>query len=155
MVSGSPCISHKSSSAGGRTRPLSGTNDGPADSHSRVLGWTVSTDTELKVVYKDVIDNYLQIIFAFPSTLAWNLSIAMSEVLPYNEGKMNGYGADSDVSQLSFSCRLQDTNSFFGTSQSKRPPKLGQIGRAKHVVIEDDRIDEVLKGMTDKSSPGV
>lgn len=23
------------------------------------------------------------------------------------------------------------------------------------VVIEDDRIDEVLKGMTDKSSPGV
>ncbi|KAI2648933.1 Calcium/calmodulin-dependent protein kinase II inhibitor 2 [Labeo rohita] len=89
------------------------------------------------------------------SKLTGNLSIAMSEVLPYNEGKMNGYGADSDVSQLSFSCRLQDTNSFFGTSQSKRPPKLGQIGRAKHVVIEDDRIDEVLKGMTDKSSPGV
>lgn len=56
----------------------------------------------------------------------------MSEVLPYNEGKMNGYGADSEVSQISFSCRLQDTNSFFGTSQSKRPPKLGQIGRAKH-----------------------
>ncbi|XDV47614.1 hypothetical protein PO909_017198 [Leuciscus waleckii] len=53
----------------------------------------------------------------------------MSEVLPYSEGKMNGYGADSEVS---FSCRLQDTNSFFGTSQSKRPPKLGQIGRAKH-----------------------
>lgn len=79
----------------------------------------------------------------------------MSEVLPYNEGKMSGYGADSEVSQISFSCRLQDTNSFFGTSQSKRPPKLGQIGRAKHVVIEDDRIDEVLKGMTDKSSPGV
>ncbi|CAM4723011.1 unnamed protein product [Leuciscus chuanchicus] len=76
----------------------------------------------------------------------------MSEVLPYSEGKMNGYGADSEVS---FSCRLQDTNSFFGTSQSKRPPKLGQIGRAKHVVIEDDRIDEVLKGMTDKSTPGV
>ncbi|XP_016390787.1 calcium/calmodulin-dependent protein kinase II inhibitor 2-like [Sinocyclocheilus rhinocerous] len=79
----------------------------------------------------------------------------MSEVLPYNEGNMNGYGADSDVSQLSFSCRLQDTNSFLGTSQSKRPPKLGQIGRAKHVVIEDDQIDEVLKGMTDKSPPGV
>ncbi|XP_028825565.1 calcium/calmodulin-dependent protein kinase II inhibitor 2 [Denticeps clupeoides] len=79
----------------------------------------------------------------------------MSEVLPYSEGNMNGYGADSEVSQISFSCRLQDTNSFFGTSQSKRPPKLGQIGRAKHVVIEDDRIDEVLKGMSDKSSPGV
>ncbi|XP_042354483.1 calcium/calmodulin-dependent protein kinase II inhibitor 1a [Plectropomus leopardus] len=79
----------------------------------------------------------------------------MSEVLPYNEGKMSGYGADSEVSQMSFSCGLQDTNAFFAASQAKRPPKLGQIGRAKRVVIEDDRIDEVLKGMTDKSSPGV
>ncbi|XP_058228787.1 calcium/calmodulin-dependent protein kinase II inhibitor 1a [Neoarius graeffei] len=79
----------------------------------------------------------------------------MSEVLPYNEGKMSGYGADNDVSQMSFSCGLQDTSSFFGASQAKRPPKLGQIGRAKRVVIEDDRIDEVLKGMTDKASPGV
>ncbi|XP_060756798.1 calcium/calmodulin-dependent protein kinase II inhibitor 2 [Neoarius graeffei] len=79
----------------------------------------------------------------------------MSEVLPYGEGKMNGYGPDDEVGQMSFSCRLQDTNSFFGASQSKRPPKLGQIGRAKHVVIEDDRIDEVLKGMTDKPAPGV
>ncbi|KAK9980065.1 hypothetical protein ABG768_013463 [Culter alburnus] len=79
----------------------------------------------------------------------------MSEVLPYGEGKMSGYGGDNDVSQMSFSCGLQDTNSFFGASQAKRPPKLGQIGRAKRVVIEDDRIDEVLKGMTDKSSPGV
>ncbi|XP_073705143.1 calcium/calmodulin-dependent protein kinase II inhibitor 1a [Garra rufa] len=82
-------------------------------------------------------------------------STVMSEVLPYGEGKMSGYGADNDVSQMSFSCGLQDTNSFFGASQGKRPPKLGQIGRAKRVVIEDDRIDEVLKGMTDKSSPGV
>ncbi|XP_077579859.1 calcium/calmodulin-dependent protein kinase II inhibitor 1a [Stigmatopora nigra] len=79
----------------------------------------------------------------------------MSEVLPYNEGKMSGYGADSEVSQMSFSCGLQDTNAFFAGSQGKRPPKLGQIGRAKRVVIEDDRIDEVLKGMNDKSSPGV
>ncbi|XP_039551007.1 calcium/calmodulin-dependent protein kinase II inhibitor 1a [Pimephales promelas] len=84
-----------------------------------------------------------------------SFTAAMSEVLPYGEGKMNGYGADNDVSQMSFSCGLQDTNSFFGASQAKRPPKLGQIGRAKRVVIEDDRIDEVLKGMTDKSSPGV
>ncbi|NXQ22828.1 CK2N2 inhibitor, partial [Peucedramus taeniatus] len=51
--------------------------------------------------------------------------------------------------------RLQDTNAFFGGNQGKRPPKLGQIGRAKRVVIEDDRIDEVLKGMTEKSPPGV
>uniref|UniRef100_A0A672FT27 Calcium/calmodulin-dependent protein kinase II inhibitor 1a n=3 Tax=Percomorphaceae TaxID=1489872 RepID=A0A672FT27_SALFA len=79
----------------------------------------------------------------------------MSEVLPYNEGKMSGYGADSEVSQMSFSCGLQDSSAFFAASQAKRPPKLGQIGRAKRVVIEDDRIDEVLKGMTDKSSPGV
>ncbi|XP_061878767.1 calcium/calmodulin-dependent protein kinase II inhibitor 1a [Entelurus aequoreus] len=81
--------------------------------------------------------------------------VSMSEVLPYNEGKMSGYGADSEVSQMSFSCGLQDTSAFFAGSQAKRPPKLGQIGRAKRVVIEDDRIDEVLKGMTDKSSPGV
>uniref|UniRef100_A0A8C2C5X4 Calcium/calmodulin-dependent protein kinase II inhibitor 1a n=1 Tax=Cyprinus carpio TaxID=7962 RepID=A0A8C2C5X4_CYPCA len=68
----------------------------------------------------------------------------MSEVLPYGEGKMSGYGADNDVSQMSFSFGLQDTNSFFGLSASSFP-----------VGIEDDRIDEVLKGMTDKSSPGV
>ncbi|KAM8850221.1 calcium/calmodulin-dependent protein kinase II inhibitor 1a [Spinachia spinachia] len=79
----------------------------------------------------------------------------MSEVLPYNEGKMSGYGADSEVSQMSYSCGLQDTSAFFSGSQAKRPPKLGQIGRAKRVVIEDDRIDDVLKGMADKSSPGV
>ncbi|KPP58664.1 calcium/calmodulin-dependent protein kinase II inhibitor 2-like, partial [Scleropages formosus] len=78
----------------------------------------------------------------------------MSEVLPYSEGKMNGYAAESDVNQISFSCGLQDTNSFFGASQAKRPPKLAQIGRAKHVVIEDDRIHEVLKGMSDKSRAG-
>lgn len=59
----------------------------------------------------------------------------MSEVLPYGEGKMSGYGADTDVSQMSFSCGLQDTNSFFGTSQAKRPPKLGQIGRAKRGTL--------------------
>uniref|UniRef100_A0A3B3E120 Calcium/calmodulin-dependent protein kinase II inhibitor 2 n=1 Tax=Oryzias melastigma TaxID=30732 RepID=A0A3B3E120_ORYME len=90
------------------------------------------------------------------STVAFLPSVAtMSEVLPYNESKMNGYGADSEVSQMSFGCGMQDTSAFFASSQAKRPPKLGQIGRAKRVVIEDDRIDEVLKGMTDKSSPGV
>lgn len=66
----------------------------------------------------------------------------MSEVLPYNEGKMSGYGADNDVSQMSFSCGLQDTSSFFGASQAKRPPKLGQIGRAKRG--EDEILDSVL-----------
>ncbi|XP_077204333.1 calcium/calmodulin-dependent protein kinase II inhibitor 2 isoform X2 [Paroedura picta] len=76
----------------------------------------------------------------------------MSEILPYGDEKVGRYGADSEVSELSFSCRLQDTNAW--GNQSKRPPKLGQIGRAKR-VIEDDRIDEVLKGMTDKSPSGV
>ncbi|XP_014898110.1 calcium/calmodulin-dependent protein kinase II inhibitor 1a [Poecilia latipinna] len=91
----------------------------------------------------------------FSTRVSSSIRATMSEVLPYNEGKMSGYGADSEVSQMSFSCGLQDTSAFFAASQAKRPPKLGQIGRAKHVVIEDDRIDEVLKGMTDKSSPGV
>ncbi|XP_005996807.1 calcium/calmodulin-dependent protein kinase II inhibitor 1a [Latimeria chalumnae] len=79
----------------------------------------------------------------------------MSEILPFSEEKMSRYGAETEVSQISFSCRLQDTNTFYGGPQAKRPPKLGQIGRAKRVVIEDDRIDDVLKGMTNKSSPGV
>ncbi|XP_030073001.1 calcium/calmodulin-dependent protein kinase II inhibitor 2 [Microcaecilia unicolor] len=79
----------------------------------------------------------------------------MSEILPYSEEKMAHYGDDPEVGQISFSCRLQDTSAFFAGSQQKRPPKLGQIGRAKRVVIEDDRIDDVLKGMTDKSPTGV
>lgn len=58
---------------------------------------------------------------------------------------MGRFGADPEGSDLSFSCRLQDTNSFFAGNQAKRPPKLGQIGRAKRVVIEDDRIDDVLR----------
>ncbi|XP_028922597.1 calcium/calmodulin-dependent protein kinase II inhibitor 1 [Ornithorhynchus anatinus] len=78
----------------------------------------------------------------------------MSEVLPYNEEKLGPYGDGGDVGQI-FTCRLQDTNNFFGAAQNKRPPKLGQIGRSKRVVIEDDRIDDVLKNMTDKSPPGV
>ncbi|XP_068135442.1 calcium/calmodulin-dependent protein kinase II inhibitor 2 [Hyperolius riggenbachi] len=79
----------------------------------------------------------------------------MSEILPYSEDKMGTYGSDTEVGQISFSCRLQDTSAFFGGNQQKRPPKLGQIGRAKRVVIEDDRIDEVLKGVSDKSPSGV
>uniref|UniRef100_G1TFS4 Calcium/calmodulin-dependent protein kinase II inhibitor 2 n=1 Tax=Oryctolagus cuniculus TaxID=9986 RepID=G1TFS4_RABIT len=79
----------------------------------------------------------------------------MSEILPYSEDKMGRFGADPEGSDLSFSCRLQDTNSFFSGNQAKRPPKLGQIGRAKRVVIEDDRIDDVLKGMGEKPPSGV
>ncbi|KAJ8360617.1 hypothetical protein SKAU_G00171420 [Synaphobranchus kaupii] len=79
----------------------------------------------------------------------------MSEVLPYNEEKITHYGDDGDVGQISFTCRLQDTNNFFGGSQNKRPPKLGQIGRSKRVVIEDDRIDDVLNNGTEKTTTGV
>ncbi|CAM9331475.1 unnamed protein product [Bubo scandiacus] len=50
-------------------------------------------------------------------------------------------------------CRTPTPSS--GATRASGPPKLGQIGRAKRVVIEDDRIDEVLKGMTEKSPPGV
>ncbi|KAK6472445.1 calcium/calmodulin-dependent protein kinase II inhibitor 1-like [Huso huso] len=79
----------------------------------------------------------------------------MSQVLPYNEEKMTRYGDDGEVGQLSFTCRHQDTNNFFASGQNKRPPKLGEIGRSKRVVIEDDRIDDVLKNMTEKAPPGV
>ncbi|XP_061076448.1 calcium/calmodulin-dependent protein kinase II inhibitor 2-like [Conger conger] len=79
----------------------------------------------------------------------------MSEVLPYNEEKITHYGDDGDVGQISFTCRLQDTNNFFGGTQNKRPPKLGQIGRSKRVVIEDDRIDDVLQNGTEKTTTGV
>ncbi|KAL7859272.1 hypothetical protein SRHO_G00144190 [Serrasalmus rhombeus] len=74
----------------------------------------------------------------------------MSEVLPYEEN-LTHYGNDGDEDQISLTCRLQNTNNFFGTGQNKRPPKLGQIGRSKRVVIEDDRIDEVLQNTAEKS----
>ncbi|KAI4827941.1 hypothetical protein KUCAC02_031298 [Chaenocephalus aceratus] len=51
---------------------------------------------------------------------------------------MSHYGNEGDEGHLSFTCRLQDTNNFFNGSQNKRPPKLGQIGRSKRVVIDDE-----------------
>ncbi|CAG5982828.1 calcium/calmodulin-dependent protein kinase II inhibitor 2-like [Menidia menidia] len=77
----------------------------------------------------------------------------MSEVLPFNEEKMSHYGNEGDEGHLSFTCRLQDTNNFFNGSQNKRPPKLGQIGRSKRVVIEDENgDDEAMKNGTEKTS---
>lgn len=85
----------------------------------------------------------------------------MSEVLPYSEGKMSGYGTDSEVSQMSFSCGLQDTSAFFASSQAKRPPKLGQIGRAKRGKDPQKREDQKryseqnqhISGKTSKLKP--
>uniref|UniRef100_A0A8C8E8F8 Calcium/calmodulin-dependent protein kinase II inhibitor 2 n=1 Tax=Otus sunia TaxID=257818 RepID=A0A8C8E8F8_9STRI len=59
----------------------------------------------------------------------------MSQVLPYGEDKVGRYGAEPEAGELPFSCRLQDTNAFFGGNQGKRPPKLGQIGRAKRGTL--------------------
>ncbi|XP_068772250.1 calcium/calmodulin-dependent protein kinase II inhibitor 1 [Struthio camelus] len=79
----------------------------------------------------------------------------MSQVLPYGEDKLGGFAAGGAVGQLPFTCRLQDGGGFFAGGQAKRPPKLGQIGRSKRVVIEDDRIDDVLKNLSEKPPPGV
>ncbi|KAK3519413.1 hypothetical protein QTP70_027512 [Hemibagrus guttatus] len=74
----------------------------------------------------------------------------MSQVLPYEEN-ISRYGNDGDEEQMSLTCRLHNTNNFFSSTQNKRPPKLGQIGRSKRVVIEDDRLDEVLQNTAEKS----
>ncbi|KAI7794449.1 calcium/calmodulin-dependent protein kinase II inhibitor 1b [Triplophysa rosa] len=79
----------------------------------------------------------------------------MSEVLPYDDN-ITHYGDNGDEEEISLTCRLQNnTNNFFGSTPNKRPPKLGQIGRSKRVVIEDDQIDEVLNNTAEKSSAGV
>lgn len=57
--------------------------------------------------------------------------------------------------QISITCRLQDSNNFFGTTQNKRPPKLGQIGRSQRVVIEDDSIENVQTNTTEKAPDDV
>lgn len=54
----------------------------------------------------------------------------MSQVLPYEEN-ISRYGNDGDEEKMSLTCRLHNTNNFFSSTQNKRPPKLGQIGRSK------------------------
>ncbi|XP_060614681.1 calcium/calmodulin-dependent protein kinase II inhibitor 1 [Anolis sagrei] len=78
----------------------------------------------------------------------------MSEVLPFSEEKLGSFSSDVGA-EIPFSCRVRDTNAFYSGGQTKRPPKLGQIGRSKCVVIEDDRIDDVLKNISEKPPPGV
>ncbi|XP_062449337.1 calcium/calmodulin-dependent protein kinase II inhibitor 1 [Rhea pennata] len=79
----------------------------------------------------------------------------MSQVLPYGEDKLGGFGEGSAAAQRPFGCRRLDAAALFAGGQGKRPPKLGQIGRSKRVVIEDDRIDDVLKNLSEKPPPGV
>uniref|UniRef100_A0A8C8B5X1 Calcium/calmodulin dependent protein kinase II inhibitor 1 n=1 Tax=Otus sunia TaxID=257818 RepID=A0A8C8B5X1_9STRI len=59
------------------------------------------------------------------------------------------------VGQLPFPVRLRGPDGLLAGGQGKRPPKLGQIGRSKRVVIEDDRIDDVLQNLSEKAPPGV
>lgn len=64
----------------------------------------------------------------------------MSQVLPYEEN-ISRYGNDGDEEQMSLTCRLHNTNNFYSSTQNKRPPKLGQIGRSK-------RGEDTLKSFT-------
>ncbi|KAM8796299.1 CK2N2 inhibitor, partial [Eudromia elegans] len=80
----------------------------------------------------------------------------MSQVLPYGEDKLGPFDAAAAAGgQVPFACRLRDGGAFFAGAPGKRPPKLGQIGRSKRVVIEDDRIDDVLKDLSEKAPAGV
>uniref|UniRef100_A0A493TW20 Uncharacterized protein n=1 Tax=Anas platyrhynchos platyrhynchos TaxID=8840 RepID=A0A493TW20_ANAPP len=56
--------------------------------------------------------------------------------------------------ELPFPVRLRGPDGLLAAGQGKRPPKLGQIGRSKRVVIEDDRIDDVLQNLSEKAPPG-
>ncbi|XP_026576641.1 calcium/calmodulin-dependent protein kinase II inhibitor 1 [Pseudonaja textilis] len=69
-----------------------------------------------------------------------------------SEVQLSPRGEAGEGQPLGFACRLQDTSGFGGAG--KRPPKLAQIGRSKCVVIEDDRIDDVLKSISEKPPPG-
>nr|XP_032635474.1 LOW QUALITY PROTEIN: calcium/calmodulin-dependent protein kinase II inhibitor 1 [Chelonoidis abingdonii] len=71
---------------------------------------------------------------------------------PYCGDKLGHYGRGGRWA-ISLPCRLQDTSNFF--AGRARGPKLGRIGRAREVVIEDDRIDDVLKNLSEKAPPGV
>ncbi|KAB1283281.1 Calcium/calmodulin-dependent protein kinase II inhibitor 2 [Camelus dromedarius] len=97
----------------------------------------------------------------------------MSEILPYSEDKMGRFGADSEgLTSPSAAAYRTPTPSSRATKPSSTP-KLGQIGEPREVrgggpgrraadalspcavVIEDDRIDDVLKGMGEKPPSGV
>lgn len=64
----------------------------------------------------------------------------MSQVLPYEEN-ISRYGNDGDEEQMALTCRLHNSSNFYSSTQNKRAPKLGQIGRSK-------RGEETLKSFT-------
>ncbi|KAK9392181.1 CAMK2N2: Calcium/calmodulin-dependent protein kinase II inhibitor 2 [Crotalus adamanteus] len=72
-----------------------------------------------------------------------------------SEVRLNPRGESGEGAPLAFACRLQETSSFGAGGAGKRAPKLAQIGRSKCVVIEDDRIDDVLKNISEKPPPRV
>nr|APD70891.1 calcium/calmodulin-dependent protein kinase II inhibitor 2 [Crotalus scutulatus scutulatus]APD70902.1 calcium/calmodulin-dependent protein kinase II inhibitor 2 [Crotalus atrox]APD70926.1 calcium/calmodulin-dependent protein kinase II inhibitor 2 [Crotalus adamanteus] len=71
-----------------------------------------------------------------------------------SEVRLNPRGESGEGAPLAFACRLQETSSFGAGGAGKRAPKLAQIGRSK-CVIEDDRIDDVLKNISEKPPPRV
>ncbi|XP_003642579.4 calcium/calmodulin-dependent protein kinase II inhibitor 1 [Excalfactoria chinensis] len=77
----------------------------------------------------------------------------MAEGPPYGGGQLAGGAAGGE---LPFPVPLRHgPDALLAAGQGKRPPKLGQIGRSKRVVIEDDRIDDVLQNLSEKAPPGV
>uniref|UniRef100_A0A8C0J7T4 Uncharacterized protein n=1 Tax=Chelonoidis abingdonii TaxID=106734 RepID=A0A8C0J7T4_CHEAB len=82
-----------------------------------------------------------------------------AEVLaPYCGDKLGHYGRGGRWA-ISLPCRLQDTSNFF--AGRARGPKLGAESAEQErvsrlvLVIEDDRIDDVLKNLSEKAPPGV
>lgn len=67
----------------------------------------------------------------------------MSQVLPYEE-TISRYGNDGDEEQMSLTCRLHNTNNFYSSTQNKRAPKLGQIGRSKRGEETFSRVSHKL-----------
>ncbi|XP_028850372.1 calcium/calmodulin-dependent protein kinase II inhibitor 1-like [Denticeps clupeoides] len=74
----------------------------------------------------------------------------MSEVVPRGEEDIRGYGEDGELDAQVDGENMEEEEK----KKKKRAPKLGEIGRSKRVVVEDDRIDEVLEGTPAEAPPG-
>ncbi|XP_021566150.1 LOW QUALITY PROTEIN: calcium/calmodulin-dependent protein kinase II inhibitor 1, partial [Carlito syrichta] len=80
--------------------------------------------------------------------------VTLLKGLPYGDEKLSSKCDSGDVGQI-FSSHLQDINQFLGGKQNRQLPKLGQISWNKLVVVEGDRIDGVLKNVTNQAPPDV